>query len=47
MMYGSAKTWNVPMMAMTTLKRMTGDIIGTVICQAFWSQLAPSMSAAS
>ena len=34
-------------MAMTTLKRMTGEIIGTVMFQTFCHQAAPSISAAS
>jgi len=47
MIYGSANTWNAPMMAITMLNRITGEISGMVTFQVLSHHVAPSMSAAS
>ena len=39
--------WNVPMIPSTALKKMTGEIEGSVMCHVFRHADAPSRSAAS
>lgn len=46
-MYGWVKTWNDPMIAMTTLNMITGLSIGIVIWKVLRRGDAPSRSAAS
>ena len=41
------KYWKDPITAMTTLKKMVGEIMGMVILKKRWKELAPSMEDAS
>ena len=41
------KYWKPAIIPITSEKKMTGEINGSVTCQNRWRPLAPSMSAAS
>ena len=47
MTYIWTNAWNEPITPTMRLKKMTGDIIGTVTCQNLRKAPAPSMAAAS
>src|SRR3954447_1749942 len=45
--YASVKVWNPSITPITKVKKITGEIIGSVTCRHLWYREAPSMSAAS